>query len=107
VVSNAVFGTQRVSNPDHCRQGNFYYIKNVCERTVKIFFAQYRDPSGGEGDEGAEAQANERPSRRTAAAEMSTPPIVQRGKTRSQIQKGKGKEKVVPKVGPPKARKKK
>ena len=54
-----------------------------------------------------ETQANERPNRRTEAAEMSTPPIVQRGKTRSQIQKAKGKEKVVPKVGPPKGKKKK
>ena len=87
--------------------GNYYYIKNVCERTVKILFAQYRDFSEvAEGNQ-AEEQVNERErtSRRADVSERSTPPIVQRGKKRSQ--KVKAKEKAPPKAGPPKGRKKK
>jgi len=61
----------------------------------------------GEEDEGVEEQVNERVNRRTEASELSTPTIVQRGKTRSKNQKAKGKEKVPPNVGPPKGRKKK
>ena len=87
--------------------GNYYYIKNVCDRTAKIFFAQYRDPS--ESDEGEEVEdrvnERERTSRRIEAFERPTPPIVQRGKTRSQ--KAKGKEAALPKTGPPRGRKKK
>lgn len=90
----------------HC-SGNYYYIKNVCERTAKIFFSQYRDPSeDGEGQE-AEEQVNERerPSRRADVSERLTLPIVKRGKTKGQ--QGKGKEKAPPKTGPPRGKKKK
>jgi hypothetical protein len=80
------------------RPGNYYYIKNVCERTAKVFFAQYRDPSEGEEDE-----ERERSTRRTEVSERSTPPVVQRGKTRNQQAKGKEKGS---KTGPPKGRKK-
>jgi len=86
-------------------RGNYYYIKNVCDRTVKIFFAQYRDSSEGEEGGETEERANERVSRRTEASERSTPPIVQRGKTRSQKAKQtKAKEKVPVKTGPPKGK---
>jgi len=85
--------------------GNYYYIKNVCDRTVKIFFAQYRDPSEGEEDGESDERANERVSRRTEVSERPTPPIVQRGKTKGQ--QAKVKEKAPVKTGPPKGRKKK
>jgi len=92
--------------PYYHRLGNYYYVKNVCDRTAKIFFAQYRDPSEDEGEEVEErAKERERISRRNEVSERSAPPIVQRGKTRNQ--KAKGKEAAPPKTGPPRGRKKK
>lgn len=84
--------------------GNYYYIKNVCERTVKIFFSQFRDlTEGGEAEE--QVNERERTNRRVDVSARPTPPIVRRGKTKSQ--QAKGKEKAPPKSGPPKGRKKK
>lgn len=96
----------KLLTPTRCHSGNYYYIKNVCERTVKIFFTQYRDLSeGGEGNEAREqVNERERTSRRADISGRSTPPIVLRGKTRSKQARGKEK---APKAGPPKRRKKK
>jgi len=87
--------------------GNYYYIKNVCDRTVKIFFVQYRDlPEGEEGEEvGERVSGRERASRRTEV-ERPTPPIVQRGKTKNQ-KASRGNEAALQKTGPPRGRKKK
>lgn len=63
-----------------------------------MFFTQYRDPPEG-------GEAEERVSHRSEVSERSMPPIVQRGKTKSQ--KAKIKEAAPPKTGPPRGRKKK
>ena len=83
------------------------HIKNVCERTAKIFFAQCCDPSESKGGSEAEERVSHHSwaGCRAEASEWQIPPIVQHGKMRSE--KGKAEETVPPKAGPLKGRKRK
>lgn len=81
--------------------GNYYCLKNVCKRSAKVFFSQYRDPvEDGEGEAEERVNEQELSTRRTKASEQSTSPIVRRVKTRTQ--QAERRKKV-----PPKGRKKK